>query len=58
MSISFFLFFWLCWVIVAMRRLSLGVRVGYSLVVECELLIGVASLVVEHGLSCPWHLGS
>ena len=51
-------FFWLCWVIIAMHRPSLVARGGYSLVVECELLIGVASLVLEHGLSCPWHVVS
>ena len=34
MSISFSLFFWLCWVIVAAHRLSLVVRGSYSLVVE------------------------
>ena len=34
--------FWLCWVFIAAR--------GLSLVAACRLLITVASLVVEHGL--------
>ena len=43
--------FWLCWVFVAVNGLSLVVvRWGYSLVVIHELLIAVASLVVEHQL--------
>ena len=58
MSISFSLFFWLCGVIVAAHRLSLVVRGSYSLVVEYGFLIGLASFVVEHGLSCLWHVGS
>ena len=40
-SIRFFVF-WLCWVFVAARRLSL--------VEVSRLLIAVASLVAEHGL--------
>ena len=44
-------FFWLCWVFVAARRLSLVAAAGgYSLVVGHGLLIAVASLVAEHGL--------
>ena len=43
--------FLLCWVSVAMHRLSLVVmNGGYSLGVVCGLLISVASLVAEHGL--------
>ena len=47
----FYLFiYWLCWVFVAARGLSLVVvSGGYSVVVR-RLLIGVASLVAEHGL--------
>ena len=37
-----FIYFWLRWVLVAVR--------GLSLVTVCGLLIAVASLVVEHGL--------
>ena len=37
-----FIYFWLSWVFVAARRLSLVAASG--------LLIAVASLVVEHGL--------
>ena len=43
--------FLLCWVSVAMHRLSLVVmNGGYSLGVVCGLIISVASLVAEHGL--------
>ena len=44
-------YFWLCWVFVAVHRLSLvaGNR-GYSLVAVCRLPIDVASLVGEHRL--------
>ena len=46
----FAFFFWLCWVFVAARGLSLvAASGGYSVVVH-GLLIAVASLVVEHGL--------
>ena len=44
--------YWLCWVFVAACGLSLVVESrGYSLVVVHGLLIAVASLVAEHGLS-------
>jgi len=46
---ALFFFFWLCWVFVAARRLSLVAAAGgYSLVVG-HGLIAVASLVAEHG---------
>ena len=48
-----FLSFWLCWVFVVVRGLSLVVvnRV-YPPAVVCWFLIAVASLVLEHRLSC------
>ena len=43
--------FWLHWVFVAARGLSLVAESrGYSLVAVCGLLIAVASLVTEHVL--------
>ena len=46
-----YLNFWLCWVVIAERGLSLvATSWGYSLVVMCRLLIAVASPVAEHGL--------
>ena len=48
--VHFFFFFWLHWVFVAVRVLSLVVASGgYSIVVR-GLLIVVASLVAEHKL--------
>ena len=45
-----FFFFWLRWVFVAVRGLSLvAASGGYSVAVR-GLLIAVASLVAEHGL--------
>ena len=45
-----FVYFWLQWVFVAVRRLSLVVASrGYSLIVH-GLLVAVAFLVAEHGL--------
>ena len=41
---------WLCWVFVAVRRLSPGVASGGYSVVLSGLLIAVASLAVEHRL--------
>ena len=38
---NLFIYFWLCWVFVAMQ--------GFSLVAARRLLIAVASLVAEHG---------
>ena len=44
-------YFWLCWVFIAVHRLSLVVASGgYSLVVAFGPLVAVASLVTEHGL--------
>ena len=44
------IYLWLCWVFIAVHRLSLTVaRGGYSLVAARRLLITVASLV-EQGL--------
>ena len=46
-----FIYFWLHWVFVPVRRLSLVVASGgYCFVAVRRLLIAVASLVVEHGL--------
>ena len=43
---------WLYWVFTAVGRLSLAAESGgYSLIVVQGLLIAVASLVAEHGLS-------
>ena len=43
--------FWLCWVFVAVRRLSLvGGEQGLLFVAVHGLLIAVASLVAEHWL--------
>ena len=49
--IYLFIYFWLCWVFVAARGLSLVVVSGGLLFVAVHgLLIAVASLVAEHGL--------
>ena len=46
-----FIYLRLCWVLVAVHRLSLVVAFGsYSVVAVCGLLIVGASLVAEHGL--------
>ena len=46
-----FIYFWLCWVFIAVHGLSLVVESGdYSLVVVCWFLSAVASLVAEHRL--------
>ena len=46
-----FVYFWLCWVLVAVRELYLvAVSGGCSLVAVCSLLVAVASLVAEHRL--------
>ena len=47
---SIYLYFWLHWVFIAVRGLSLVVASGAYSVVVCGLLIVVASLVAEHGL--------
>ena len=47
----FFIYFWLSWVFVAVRGLSVVVvSGGYSFVAVRGLLMAVASLVAEHGL--------
>ena len=47
----FAFYFWLCWVSVAARGLSLiAAHGGFSLTAVCRLLIAVASLVREHRL--------
>ena len=47
----FYLFlFWLCWVFITARGLSLVVSGGYSLAAVHGLLIVATSLVGEHGL--------
>ena len=52
---NLFIQFWLRWVFVAARRLSLaGGELGLLFVVVCGLLIAVASLVAEHGLQGTW----
>ena len=44
------IYFWLCWILVAVCRLSLiVVSRGYSLIAVLGLLIAVASLISEHG---------
>ena len=48
--IYLFTYFWLCWVFVAARGLSLVVSGGLLFIVVRGLLIAVASLVAEHGL--------
>ena len=46
-----FIYFWLCWVFVAARGLSLvAARRGLPFVAVRGLLIAMASLVAEHGL--------
>ena len=45
------IYFWLCWVFIAVLWLSLvAVSGAYSLAAVCQLLIAVASLVEEPGL--------
>ena len=69
---KYLIYFWLLWVFIATRRLSLAAAAGgYSLVALYKLLIVLAFLVIEHGLqgmqssvvvmhrpSCPKHVGS
>ena len=46
-----FFFFWLCWLFVAVHRLSLvAAIICYSLVEMCRLLIAVVSFVAEQTL--------
>ena len=47
--------FWLCWVFVVARRVSLvALSGGCSLGMVCRLLSAAVSLIVEHGLSGEW----
>ena len=47
----FIIYFWLCWVFVAARGLSLvAASGGYSMLQLRGLLIAVASLIAEHRL--------
>ena len=51
LKINLFIYFWLRWVFVSERGLSLvAVRGGLPFVAVHGLLIAVASLVAEHGL--------
>ena len=46
-----FIYFLLCWVFIAVRRLSPVAASGaYSLIAVCRLLVAVASLVAERRL--------
>ena len=48
---NIFIYFWLHWVFVAVRGLSLvAMSGGYSFLAVRRLLVAVASLVEEHGL--------
>ena len=47
--LNVFIYFWLCWIFVAVYKLSLVVVGGASLVTVCALRIVEASLVAEHG---------
>ena len=51
LNLFYFIYFWLHWVFVAVRGLSLvAASGGYSTLPLRGLLIAVASLVAEHGL--------
>ena len=50
LSFYLFIYFWLCWVLVAERGLSLVASRSHSLVADLGFLIAVASLVSEHRL--------
>ena len=66
---NLFIYFWLCWVFVAVHGFSLLTVHGCYSLVLCSLLIGVAPPVLEHrlqsegseavvhGLSCPMACG-
>ena len=45
-----FIYFWLCWVFIAVRAFSSCVQRGLLYIAVSRLLIVVASLVEEHGL--------
>ena len=50
-KINLFIYFWLCWVLIAGRGLSLVAGSGGLLFIAvCGLLVAVVSLVAEHGL--------
>ena len=50
-NIYLHIYFWPCWLFIAMQGLSLvAVSRGYFLVAVLGLLIGLVSLVVEHRL--------
>ena len=55
--------YWLHWVFVALCRLSLVavcglLIVGASPVEKLQYLQHVGSVIMVHGLSCPWHVES
>ena len=50
MSEYLFIYFWLCWVFIAVQGLLSSRSGDYSLVVMQQLLLTAASLVAEHGL--------
>ena len=52
-----FIYLWLHWVFVAACFLQLQQMGACSLIAVHELLIVVASLVVENGLQCLWYVG-
>ena len=52
--IYLFVYFWPCWVFVAVWPSSRCGKRGYPLVAACGLLIAVASLIAEQGLSGAW----
>ena len=61
--IYLFTCFWLPWVFIAVRAFSSCRELGLLLVAACGLLVAVASLPVEHGLTqaqqlaAPRHVG-
>ena len=48
--IYLFIYFWLCWVLVAVQAFLCLWRAGATLVAVPRLLVAVTSLVVEHRL--------
>ena len=50
MSEYLFIYFWLCWVFIAVQGILSSCSGDYSLVVMQQLLLTAASLVAEHGL--------
>ena len=49
-SIYFLVYFWLLWVFIVARSLSLVAVSGVFFIVVCGLLIVMPSLIAEHGL--------